>query len=251
MAQNPLDHERYRRASTYDPAWVMANQMGPNALWLMEALCEIVEPTEGMRVLDLGCGTAMTSIFLAREYGAEVWATDLWIPASENRERIEAAGVADRVYPIHAEAHSLPFADGFFDLIVSVDAYHYFGTDDLYVATMARHLRSGGRLGIVVPALLEELREIPEHLAEYWEWEFWSFHGPDWWRWHWAKSTKVVVEHADALADGWRDWLRWAEVAGPASPQEWMADESRREAAMLRADQGRLIGFARVVARKP
>jgi len=31
----------------------------------------------GMRVLDLGCGTALTSIFLAREYDVEVWATDL------------------------------------------------------------------------------------------------------------------------------------------------------------------------------
>ena len=41
-----------------------------------------IEP--GTRVLDLGCGRAMTSIFLAREFGAEVWATDLWIAAEDN-----------------------------------------------------------------------------------------------------------------------------------------------------------------------
>ena len=39
-----------------------------------------IEP--GMKVLDLGCGKAMSSIFLAREFRVSVWATDLWIPAT-------------------------------------------------------------------------------------------------------------------------------------------------------------------------
>ena len=38
--------------------------------------------------------------------------------------------MAGRVYPIHADAHALPYAEGFFDAIVSVDAYHYFGLED-------------------------------------------------------------------------------------------------------------------------
>ena len=67
-------------------------------------------------------------------------------------------GVEDRVFPIHAEAHALPFADGFFDAVVSVDAYHYFGTDDLYLGShLAGLVKSGGRMGIVVPGLVEEL----------------------------------------------------------------------------------------------
>jgi cyclopropane fatty-acyl-phospholipid synthase-like methyltransferase len=66
-------------------------------------------------VLDLGCGRAVSSIFLVREIGLQVWATDRWIPASDNWQRISAAGLQDRVFPIHADAHSLPFADGFFD----------------------------------------------------------------------------------------------------------------------------------------
>jgi cyclopropane fatty-acyl-phospholipid synthase-like methyltransferase len=37
-----------------------------------------------MRVLDLGCGRAMSSIFLRRQFGVQVWATDLWFSASEN-----------------------------------------------------------------------------------------------------------------------------------------------------------------------
>ena len=59
--------------------------------------------------------------------------------------------------PIHAEAHALPFADGFFDAVVSVDAYHYFGTDQLYLSTRwHRCCGPAGRIGIVVPGLVEE-----------------------------------------------------------------------------------------------
>ena len=41
-----------------------------------------------MRVLDLGCGVAASSIFLRREFGVQVWATDLWFHASDNVPRI-------------------------------------------------------------------------------------------------------------------------------------------------------------------
>src|ERR1700735_2865332 len=75
--RNPLYHSRYRRSNAYDPQWVFANLMGPHPLWLVEALVESLPIEPGMRVLDLGCGTALTSIFLAKEFGARVWATDL------------------------------------------------------------------------------------------------------------------------------------------------------------------------------
>ena len=87
-------------------------------------------------------------MFLAEECGVEAWAADLWIPPTENWRRIQAAGLGGRVFPLHAEAHTLPFADGFFDAIVSFDAYHYFGTNALYTADVARFVRPGGAIGI-------------------------------------------------------------------------------------------------------
>ncbi len=68
-----------------------------------------------------------------------------------NWARIEAAGLADRVFPLHAEARALPFAEGYFDVIVSFDAFHYFGTDDLYIGYISRFLRPGGTLCVVSP----------------------------------------------------------------------------------------------------
>ena len=237
----PWSAEVYPRSAAYSRDWAVENLMGPNALWLIESLSQVLALEPGMRVLDLGCGKGLTSVFLAREFGVEVWATDLWIGATENLRRFETEGVARQVFPIHAEAHALPFAHGFFDAIVSIDAYHYFGTDDLYLAYLAPYLKQGGQLGIAVPGFVREVEALPEHLAPYWDPAFWSFHTPAWWRRHWERSALVTVTHADNVPDGWRDWEAW--LAG--------ADEATRafhEHEMIRTDGGRILGFTRVVA---
>src|SRR6058998_3707963 len=146
-----LTRAEFPRSARYDPLWMLENLMGPNPLWLAESLSQIMEFEPDTRVMDLGCGKALTSIFLAQEFRLQVWATDLWVSASDNWQRICAAKREQQVFPIYAEAHSLPFANGFFDAIVSFDAYHYFGTDDLYLGYCSRFLRPGGRIGIMVP----------------------------------------------------------------------------------------------------
>jgi cyclopropane fatty-acyl-phospholipid synthase-like methyltransferase len=240
----------FPRSSNYDPHWLIANVMGPHSLWLAEWLSQRLELTPGMQVLDLGCGKALSSIFLAKEFGVTVWAADLWIKPTENRERIEAAGFSSCVFPVSVEAHALPFAEKSFDAIVSFDAYHYFGTDDLYLGYISSFLKPGGRLGIVVPGTREELSEVPPpHLAQHWVWDFCSFHSPDWWRRHWAKTGLLDVETADTLAEGWKLWLEWNELCAQFGHQN-RAELARREAEMLRVDDGRTLGFTRVIAKR-
>src|SRR5262245_40322104 len=217
--------------------------MGPNVLWLTEALTEVLPLEPGTRVLDLGCGRAMSSIFLAREFGVQVWAADLWIKPWDNWKRIVEAGVGDSVFPIQAEAHQLPFATGFFDVIGSLDAYHYFGTDDCYIGYITRFLKPRGRLGIVVPALTRDLEEVPPELTPYWTHDFWSFHGPEWWRRHWTRPGRVEVEHADVIPDGWRHWVQSDRGSG------WDKEDAGWVAA-LEADAGRTFGFTRLVGRR-
>ena len=241
---------RYPRSAGYDPRHVIDNAMGPQPLWLLEWLWPALDLPPGARVLDLGCGTALTSVFLAREYGVRVVAADLWVKPTENWARIQAAGCADTVLPMLAEAHELPFAEGYFDGIVSVDAYHYFGTTELYLEYLSRFVAPGGRIGIAVPALTAELEEVPEWLRPYWTPDFWTFHCPDWWRRHWNRSGVVDVEVAELLDDGWRDWTLWSETCLDAGESGWVRRFAGREAEMLRADAGRTLGFARVVGRR-
>lgn len=185
--------ESLPRSSKYDPGWVFENEMGPNALWLTELLCEKMELKPGMRVLDMGCGRAMSSIFLAREYGVQIWANDLWIDATDNWRRICEAGVEDRVFPIHAEAHALPYAEGFFDAVVSLDSYHYYGTDDLYLGRyFAKLVKPGGQIGIVAPGLTQAIEgDVPRHLESFWvPKECFSFHTAAWWQRHWSTPAR-------------------------------------------------------------
>jgi cyclopropane fatty-acyl-phospholipid synthase-like methyltransferase len=245
-----LFKSNFPRSSDYDPHWLIANVMGPHALWLTEWLSQRLELTPGMRVLDLGCGKALSSIFLAKEFGVTVWAADLWTKPAENMERIERAGLSSAVFPVSVEAHALPFSESSFDAIVSFDAYHYFGTDDLYLGYITSFLKPGGRLGIVVPGTVVELSEIPPpHLAQYWVWDFCSFHSPGWWRRHWEKTGLVEVETADAQTDGWKLWLDWNEVCEQYGQQD-RANLVHREAEMLRVDDGRTFGFTRLIAKR-
>ena len=159
--QSLLKKPEFPRSAKYDPDWMMDNQMGPNALWLTEWLCEALALEPGMRVLDLGCGKAISSIFLAREFGVRVFAADLWMSPDHNWRRAVEASVADLVCPIKAEAHALPFAQGFFDAVVCVDAYQYFGTDELYIDYLSRFVRPNGSLGVVVVGLMQEMGASP------------------------------------------------------------------------------------------
>ncbi len=243
-----MTQARFPRSQQYDSMWMIDHSMGPNAVWLTESLCEHMDLKPGMRVLDLGCGKAMSSIFLAREFGVTVFATDLWIKPSENQERIGEAGVADRVFPIYAEAHALPYADNFFDAIVSVDAYQYFGTSDLYLGVyLAKLVKPGGQIGIVVPGLNKEMPlPVPPHFETFWDpKECGCFHAADWWRAHFEKTQTVDVEHCAVIEDSWRHWRDY-EQAKKLVDKQMFPDEL----VTLEADQGEYLTLVEMVARR-
>lgn len=234
--------ERFPLSSRYSPDWVLAAAGGGgNVLQLMEWLASAMDLQQGARVLDLGCGRAASSIFLNREYGVEVWAVDLWVNPSENLERISDAGV-DGVFPLHADARSLPFAGEFFDAIVCVDAYPYFGTDDLYLNYLAHFVKPGGQIGIAGAGLVAEIDgDMPDHLKGFWTQDVWCLHSAAWWRRHWEKTGIVSIDAADAMPDGWQVWRDWHATGFP---------ENTSEIETLDADAGRYLGYVRVVGRR-
>jgi hypothetical protein len=137
---------------------------------------------------------------------------------------------------------------------VSLDSYHYYGTDDLYLKQFLRFLRPGGQLGIVVPGLMRDFEgAVPDHLtrptpsdARFWDpGECFSFHTAAWWRRHWEQTGLVDIEVADTLPEGWRDWLQFERVKAAAG-----TSRHDDEIPALEADRGRYLGFVRLVARR-
>lgn len=246
-----LQKPEFPRSGQYDPAWMLDNQMGPNAVWLMEWLSEAAPLSPGMRVLDLGCGRAMSSIFLAKEFGVQVWAADLWIGPDNNWKRVVEANVERLVFPLRAEAHALPFPQGFFDAVVSVDAYQYFGTDALYLGYISGFVKPGGVLAIVMPGLTQPFAgEIPEHLTTpqangktFWEDECACFKTAEWWRDLWRVDRRVTDVQTATLADGWRHWRDFEQALEESGKNIFPSD-----AETLERDAGRYIGFVRIAA---
>jgi SAM-dependent methyltransferase len=236
-------NERFPRTSQYHPEWISASVSGgANPLWLTEWLASALDLRPGMRVLDLSCGRAMSSIFLHREFGVQVWAVDLWYSVSENLQRIRDAGVEDGVFPLHADARTLPFAAEFFDAIVCIDAYVYYGTDDLYLNYIARFVKPGGQVGVAGAGLVQEIEgSLPNHLQEWWTPDMWCLHSAAWWRRHWELTGIVDIEAADTLPDGWQLWLDWHRLIAPDNAAEIKA---------LEADAGAYLGYVRMVGRR-
>jgi ubiquinone/menaquinone biosynthesis C-methylase UbiE len=238
-----LVSDRFPRSSKYHTDWIMSSVSGgANSLWLTEWLTTALDLRPGMRVLDLGCGRGASSIFLRREFGVQVWATDLWFDPSERMERIRDAGVDDGVFPIHADARSLPFAAAFFDAIVSIDSFFYYGTDDLYLNYLARFVKPGGQIAIAGAGLIQEIDgPVPDHLCDWWTQDVWCLHSAAWWRRHWERTGLVDIELADSLPDGWQFWRDWIRA---------VAADNESEIQTLEADRGRYLGYARIVGRR-
>jgi cyclopropane fatty-acyl-phospholipid synthase-like methyltransferase len=155
-------------------------------------------------MLDLGCGKATSSIFLAREFDVEVWAADGATSPSENRKRAVALGCEASVFPLRVDAHNLPFAKEFFDVVIAIDSFLYFGTDDRYLSYLVQFLKPGGFIGVMDIAFTHDVRSIedaPEYLRAQYQ-KHWSYvHTVEWWRQHWEKTGLVEVRCAELLSE--------------------------------------------------
>lgn len=241
-----LYDERFPLSNQYDPAWIFDNAMGPNPLWLTEFLAQALDLKPGMRVLDLGCGRGMTSVFLAREFGARVFAVDLWEDPEKKWENARAFGVKHLVAPIQADARSLPFAQGFFDAVVCVDAYMYFGQEEGYLENLLRFLHPGGRLGMIMPGYVKAVvGDVPAHIKTFLGDELWTWKPLPWWKSLWEKTGLVSVNVADTMPNGCDLWLRWDTALLEIGKGRW-GDETD----IFKADRGEYIGIIRLAATK-
>jgi hypothetical protein len=88
---------------------------------------------------------------------------------------------------------------------------------------------------------------LPEHLRPFWAQECWSWHTADWWRNLWQRTGRVNVEDAQAMDDGWRLWLQWKRALRDAGVRR---PGLREDIDVLEDDQGRYMGFIRMVGRR-
>ena len=233
--------ERNYEMNIHDFNFLKENMMGPNAVKILKELSQNFILRPNARVLDLGCGTGLTSMFLAEEFGVQVYATDLWISASENFRRFKMVGLDDRIIPIHAEAHELPFAHGFFDALVCIDAYHYFGAEDEFVDKyMAPLVKEEGFIAVAIPGLKKDFTaRVPEEMLPFWQ-ENMNFYSLKWWGNLWSKAETITLTYCKSLRchnEAWNDWLQ---CDNPYAI---------RDIEMIKAEQGRYFDTIGMIAK--
>ncbi len=78
LTKRRMSKMKYELSKKYETPYYMAKIMGPNPIKLEEELLKAQKIPQNAVVCDLGSGQGLTSVFLAKEYGFKVYATDLW-----------------------------------------------------------------------------------------------------------------------------------------------------------------------------
>ena len=204
----------YIKSGKYQTHDLMKRIMGPNPLKLEEELLIEHKIKDGAVVCDLGSGQGLTSVFLAKEYGFKVYATDLWSDPCENARFFEMMGLCEeQIVPVKADATDLPFEKDFFDAVVSTDSYNYFGRDTHYLDDkLLPFIKSGGYIYITVPGMKKDCHDnLPQELLLSWTPEQLDYiHDIDYW-------TKIVsasqnaevisIKEMESNEECWNDWL--------------------------------------------
>lgn len=223
--------------------FLKANMMGPNAMRVSEELASHLNINENMRVLDLGCGCGLSTFLLVKKFGVSVFAADLWISPTENYERFQSIGIDDKAVPISVDAaKGLPFANGYFDVLFSVDAYHYFGDTAEMLPSLIPFVKKGGYIAVAVPGLKYEFgKMVPDEMKPFWIDEVArTIHSLDWWKELWSREKgieMVSICEMSCCKQAWDEWL--------TSPNPYAVGDVK----MMEAENGNYFNLIQLIAK--
>jgi ubiquinone/menaquinone biosynthesis C-methylase UbiE len=105
----------------------------------------------GDHVLDIGCGAGQSTREAARAAApGRVLGVDVSAPMLERARRLATAEQLDNVTHEHGDAQVHPFARGHFDVVISRFGTMFFADPAAAFSNIARALRAGGRLVVLV-----------------------------------------------------------------------------------------------------
>jgi cyclopropane fatty-acyl-phospholipid synthase-like methyltransferase len=194
------------------------SMMGPNAMRISEEMASYLDIQEDMRILDLACGCGLSSLLLVKKYDVQVFAADLWISPTGNYERFQKLGIVSKAVPVFADAtKGLPFAKGYFDILFSVDAYHYFGCTPKMLPSLIPFVKKGGYIAMSVPGLKNEFgKNIPDEMQPFWNVEMErTIHSVDWWKNLGSEAEGIEIVDARELVCCKQAWDEWLSSSNP------------------------------------
>ncbi len=211
---------KYILSEKYNKKELMEKQMGPNPIKLEEELLKNSEITDNkigkkLTVLDLGSGMGVTSVFLAKEFNFKVYAADLWSEPEENKKFFKSMGLtSEQIIPVKADALNLPFEKEFFDAVVCVDSYNYFGRDEKFLdEKLLPFVKNGGYIYIAVSGMKKDCHSnLPKELLLSWTPEQMEYmHDIKYWSDIISKSEDceiINISEMQSNEEVWNDWIK-------------------------------------------
>lgn len=210
------DRSKYPELEGYTRNEIYQDCFGGGGLYLAARMARTLRLRPNDIVLDLGCGKGSSSIFLAKHYGVNVVALDLWTAADFLEQKISAHGLLDRITAIQMDAtQPLPIAMNYFDSIFCMNSFNFYGGNPEFIGHLLKHLKPGGQLCIGSEVLTSEFTaeqminppqvyafHLPppnEHVNVF-EGDFKKQHTPEWWR-NLFQSSGLQVESCRELED--------------------------------------------------
>ena len=222
---------------------------GPNGIRQAEELASHFNITKGVKILDLGCGPGLSSLYLAMQHGALVFATDLFMDPTENQERFESLCIADKIIPMMIDATKpMPFAKQYFDVIFSVGAYNVFGDCEDSLPNLMQYMKKGGYLAASFPGLKYDFGEnVPPEMQPFWDVPDVAkyIRGIDWWRDLWSKAQGVEIIN---ISEQTCHDIAWREYLANLNPDE---ESEKWDLDMMEAEAGKYFNTIQLVCRKP
>ncbi len=184
--------EAGRRAWQSEPYW---------GIWsIPESEAHILPDVKGLEVIELGCGTAYVSSWLARR-GAKVTGID------NSAEQLKTARAFQQEHGIffpliHGNAEKVPLPDSSFDLAISEYGACIWCDPYKWIPEASRLLRPGGQLiflgnGSILILCMKERDDEGSATAELLR-DYFGMH-----RFEWPDSDGAVEFHL-----GYGDWIR-------------------------------------------
>ena len=177
--------------------------------------------------------------------GFKVYATDLWSNPDENRKYFYSLGLDENsIVSIKADSTDLHFDKNFFDAVVSVDSYNYFGRDENYLDNkLLPFVKNEGYIYIAIPGVKNDCHDnLPKELLLSWTPEQLDYmHDIKYWENIFNKSNDseiIKIEEMESNEKVWNDWLM--------QENEYAINDRKS----LNAGAGKYLNFIKIVLQK-
>ena len=218
-----------RGGRTMVPVRVITEEMGASVAWMAETNQVAVSLNGRTVTLKIGSPQALVDgesvtlydnipAMVAKYQGIERTMVPLRFVAEQLgawigwEQDTYTAAISTQVYQvtdIHADANALPFAEGYFDAMVSVDAYHYFGLEaDFFPRVIRPLLKENALTAIAVPGMKQPMQDVPPEMTPYWRPEDLAcWQTVDFWDGRLGSLTERKSWEMACFDTAWTEWM--------------------------------------------